>query len=160
MRVHQLARSEADYVGFVSSWTAVACRRGQAVLEDGSARGVLRAHNPNVSQLLTVANGRIAEDRAGLARLRTHGLTAANGRAARTTADAYFGYGQYAEAAELYRAALQKGGEDANLVNTRLGASLALAGQRAEAEAAFRAVTGPRADLAEYWLIWLARRPA
>ena len=56
-------------------------------------------------------------------------------------------------------AALQKGGEDANLVNTRLGAALALAGRRAEAEAAFRAVTGPRADLAGFWLAWLARRP-
>ena len=60
----------------------------------------------------------------------------------------HFGHGLYAEAAELYRAALQKGGEDPNLVNTRLGAALALAGRRPEAEAALRAVTGPRADLA------------
>ena len=56
-------------------------------------------------------------------------------------------------------AALQKGGEDANLVNSRLGAALALAGRRPEAEAALRAVTGPRADLAGFWLAWLARRP-
>ena len=71
-------------------------------------------------------------------------------------ADAYFSYGQYAQAAELYRAALQKGA-DANLANTRLGAALALAGQRAEAEAAFRAVTGPRAELAQFWLLWLSQ---
>ena len=38
---------------------------------------------------------------------------------------------------------------------------LALAGRRAEAETAFRAVTtGPRAELAQYWLLWLASRPA
>ena len=54
------------------------------------------------------------------------------------------------------RAALQKGGQDANMVNTRLGAALALAGQRAEAEAAFRAVTGQRAELAQLWLLWLS----
>ncbi len=161
MRVTGGLTSEADFVGF-----ALELNRGglpgevKAVLDEGVSRNVLRASSTNVSELLASANGRIAEDRAGLARTRTQALAAANGRAARTTADAYFGYGQYAEAAELYRAALQKGGEDANLVNTRLGAALALAGQRAEAEAALRAVTGPRADLAQYWLIWLARRPA
>ena len=46
-----------------------------------------------------------------------------------------------------------------NLVNSRLGAALALAGRRPEAEAALRAVTGPRADLAGFWLTWLARGP-
>ena len=83
---------------------------------------------------------------------------AAEGRVARCApATPYYGYGQYAEAAELYRAALQKGGEDAGLVNVRLGAALALAGQRAEAEAAFRAVTGgDRAELAQLWLLWLS----
>ena len=45
-------------------------------------------------------------------------------------------------------------------MNVRLGAALALAGRRPEAEAALRAVTGPRADLAGFWLAWLARRPA
>ena len=75
--------------------------------------------------------------------------------------DAYYGYGQYAEAAELYRAALQKGGEDPDLVNIRLGAALALAGQRAEAETAFRAVTGgPRAELAQYLAALAGQRPA
>jgi tetratricopeptide (TPR) repeat protein len=72
-------------------------------------------------------------------------------------ADAFYSYGQYAEAAELYRAALQKGAE-ANLANTRLGAALAMAGQRAGAEAAFREVTGPRAVLAQFWLLWLSTR--
>ena len=74
--------------------------------------------------------------------------------------DAHFGHGQYLPAAELYRAALQRGAADPALVNTRLGATLALGGQRAEAEAALRLVAGPRAGLAAYWMAWLARRPA
>ena len=49
-------------------------------------------------------------------------------------------------------------GIEAGLGNTRLGAALAMAGQRAEAEAAFRAVTGPRAELAQLWLLWLSTR--
>jgi hypothetical protein len=36
--------------------------------------------------------------------------------------------------------------------------ALALAGNRAEAEAAFKAVTGARAELASFWLTWLAQR--
>jgi len=82
-------------------------------------------------------------------------MAGGDGRAVLRLADAYYGYGQYADAIELYRAALQKGA-DAGTVNTRLGAALAMAGQRAEAEAAFRAVTGQRAEIASFWLLWLS----
>jgi hypothetical protein len=73
-------------------------------------------------------------------------------------AEGYFGHGDHAKAAELYRLALQKGGVDANLVNTRLGIALAMSGRRPEAEAAFKAVTGARAGLASYWMLWLSQR--
>jgi hypothetical protein len=53
-----------------------------------------------------------------------------------------------------------KSGEDRNLLNLRVGASLAMAGQRAEAETVLRSVAGEPADLAKLWLAWLARRPA
>jgi hypothetical protein len=52
----------------------------------------------------------------------------------------------------------RRAGVDANLVNSRLGMALALGGRRAEAETAFKAVTGARASLASYWLLWLAQR--
>jgi hypothetical protein len=73
-------------------------------------------------------------------------------------ADVYAGYRDYAKAADLYRVALQKGGVDANLVNTRLGIALAMGGQRADAEAAFGKVAGVRAPLANLWRAWLAMR--
>jgi len=132
----------------------------KAVLDEGVSRGMLDAAKPAVAQLIATVNRRLAADRAGLPRLRTQAQAAATGGAAREAGDAHFGHGQYAEAVELYRLALQKGGEDPNLVNARLGAALALAGRRPEAEAALRAVAGPRADLAGFWLAWLARRPA
>jgi hypothetical protein len=58
----------------------------------------------------------------------------------------------------MYRVALSKGGADTNLVNTRLGMSLAMAGDKAGAKTAFGAVTGPRAELARYWILWLDKR--
>lgn len=162
MRAAGVLTSERDYYVYAEA----ANRAGlpgevKAVLEEGLGRNVIQGAAPQARQLLTAASAQVGEDRASLARLRTQALAAAEGRVARRTGDAFYGYGQYAEAAELYRAALQKGGEDAGLVNVRLGAALAMAGQRAEAEAAFRAVTsGDRAELARLWLLWLSTRPA
>ena len=93
-----------------------------------------------------------------LAGLEGRARSEASGDFALKVADGYYGHGDYAKAAEFYRLALQKGSVDANLANTRLGMALAMSGQRPAAEAAFKAVTGPRADLANFWLLWLASR--
>jgi tetratricopeptide (TPR) repeat protein len=159
MRAAGLLREGGEYVEL-----ADALRRGglpgevKAVLDEGMQRGAVSAGDADARQLMAWANENIGQDRGALAGLRTQALAGSSGRAARTTADALFGYGQYAEAAELYRAALQKGGEDADLVNIRLGAALALAGRRQEAETALRAVSGNRRGLANFWLGWLASR--
>ncbi|MEA3017142.1 MAG: hypothetical protein QOI38_1864, partial [Sphingomonadales bacterium] len=106
-------------------------------------------------ELLAAANGRIPADRADLPASQRTALAAATGTSALRTGDAFLGYARYPEAIALYQAALQKGGVDANLVNTRLGIAYALSGQRQLAETTFRAVTGPRADLAAFWMLWL-----
>ncbi len=160
-RAAQGLAGERDYLDYAQIATrATAPVETKAVLDEGVSRGMLDAAEPVVRQQLTAVTPRAAQERAGLAAARTRALAAADGRTALAAGDAHFGAGQYPQAAELYRAALQKGGQDVNLLNTRLGAALALAGQRVEAETVLRAVTGPRADLASYWLVWLARRPA
>ena len=150
---------ERDYLDFAQVLRTGNPGEAKAVLDEGVSRGMLDSTEAQVRAAITAATRPASTERTGLARLRTQAMAAATGSTARTAGDAHFGHDQYAEAAELYRAALQKGGEDPNLVNSRLGAALALAGRRAEAEAAFRSVTGPRADLAGFWLAWLARRP-
>ena len=132
----------------------------KAVLDDAVARTMLDANEAQVRQLIASTNRGATQARAGLARARTQALAGSTGAAALAAGDAHFGFGQYAQAAELYRAALEKGGEAPNLVNTRLAAALALAGQRAEAQAALAAITGPRAELAGFWTTWLARPSA
>lgn len=159
MRAAGALTSEADYV-----LLAEATSRGglpgetKAVLDEGVSRGVLRAGGAH-AQLLSAANGQVADDRAGLAGQRAAAMSAPDARRAVGLADAFASYGQYADAVALYRAALTKSGADTNLINLRLGAALAQAGQRAEAETALRAVTGPRAEIANFWLLWLERRP-
>jgi tetratricopeptide (TPR) repeat protein len=159
-RAAEALAGERDYLETAQALRAANPSEAKAVLDEGVSRGMLDASEAQVRAALTAVTRPAAGERSGLAASRTRALAAATGAAARAAGDAHFGAGQYAEAAELYRAALQKGGEDANLVNSRLGAALALAGRRAEAEAAFRLVTGPRAELAGFWLAWLSRRPA
>ena len=159
MRASGALAGERDYLEAAQSVTTIAPGEAKAVLDDGVSRRMLDSAKPAVAQAIAAANRQATAARAGLPRLRTQ-ATAGTAAQARAAGDAHLAAGLNPEAAQLYALALQKGGEDPNLVNSRLGAALALAGRRPEAEAALRAVTGPRADLAGFWLAWLARRPA
>lgn len=161
MRTTQSLSGERDYQELAEALNQAGLPgESKAVLDEGTSRRAIDGGKPAFRELITLANSRIAQDRASLPGLQRKAMAASGGRDALSTGDAFFGYGRYAEAAALYRAAVEKGGVDANLANTRLGMALALAGQRAEAEAAFRAVTGPRQELANFWLVWLNQRPA
>ena len=128
------------------------------VLNQGATSGKLPRTNSSAATLMKEVAGKAAGDRAALAQLEPRARSGANGELALRLAEGYFGHKDFAKAADFYRLALQKGGVDANLVNTRLGIALAQAGRRAEAEAALKAVTGPRADLASLWMLWLSKR--
>ena len=109
--------------------------------------------------MLTAVGPRITRERGTLAaQLATARAATGTAAQARTAGDAHLSHGRYAEAAELYRLALTRPGEDAGLVNTRLGIALAMAGQRAEADAAIRIVVGPYAEIATLWAVWLVNR--
>jgi tetratricopeptide (TPR) repeat protein len=84
-------------------------------------------------------------------------LAGSSGKAMIDAGDALYGMGAFAEAAPLYRAALTKGG-DAGLANLHLGMALARSGDKAGATAALNAATGVHAEVARYWLLWLATK--
>lgn len=157
MRATGSLEGEGDYIRYAEAAGPV-FGEVKAVLDQALARNAITAANATYArETLAAANRRIGQERPALAADRARALAGSDATAVLRLADAYAGYGEHAAAAELYRAALQKGA-DANLVNIRLGAALAQAGQRAEAEAALRAVSGPRAELARMWLLWLASR--
>jgi tetratricopeptide (TPR) repeat protein len=126
----------------------------KALIDEGVAANMVDPAEGKTKELLAAAK----KAETGLKGLEAKAQAAATGETAVNAADAHFGHAEYAKAAALYRTALEKGSVDPNLVNTRLGISLGLAGQKAEAETALRAVTGPRADLASLWLLWLSQR--
>lgn len=125
---------------------------GKAVIDEGRAAGKLPADSATSNDLYRVAKQSIANE-GSLDPLDAKSKAAANGKLAAGTADAHLGAGNYAKAIELYKVALQKGGVDADSVNTHLGIALAQSGDTAGAKAAFEAVKGsPRADIASFWL--------
>ena len=150
---------ERDYFQFAQSLSNLGLAgESKSVLDEGVSAKMVDAGKATFKELIVSSGKRATADRAGLSARQAKALAAATGAEALKAGDALLGSGDYAKAATLYRAALQKGGIDPNIANTRLGIALARAGQAAEAEAAFRAVTGPRAELANLWLAWLARR--
>ena len=159
MRVAGAMSAERDYVELGEAANGVrAFGEVHAVYSEGLSRNLITANADIARERVRVAASRLVGDRAALGGERTTVLASGTGAAALRLGDAYYGHAQYREAAELYRAALQKGGQDSNLVNSRLGAALAQAGDRPGAETAFRAITGARAELAQFWLLWLSSR--
>lgn len=132
----------------------------KTVLEEGKASGKIPASSASANDLMRVANQAVASE-GSLAPVEAKAKSGANGRIALNTGDAYLGMGNYAKAIELYRVALQKGGVDADTVNTHLGIALANSGDKAAAKTAFAEVKGaPRSDIASLWSVYLDNPPA
>lgn len=149
---------ERDYLQFAQALgNAGLASEAKAVLDEGVSAKMVDPAKATFKELILSLAKRATADRAALGALQARGM-ASSGADALKAGDALLAAGDYGKAASLYRAALEKGSADSNVVNTRLGIALARAGQAAEAETAFRAVTGPRAELANLWLVWLAKR--
>lgn len=127
----------------------------KAVLEEGFAANAVNRSDPSFSQLYNLASQRTKGDRESLPAVP---VASASARQTVNIGDAYFGYNDYAKAAEFYRAALAKPDADANLINLRIGMALARQGDTAGATAALNAAGGEQAELAKYWLVYAATR--
>ncbi|USI72976.1 tetratricopeptide repeat protein [Sphingomonas morindae] len=130
----------------------------KAVIDEGMASNMVDnqalKNSKVLNEIKNLAAPKVAADKASLPALDKAARAGADGKKALNTADAYLGYGMYAQAADLYKIALSKGGVDPNIVNLRLGMALARAGQKDAAVQALNAVTGPRQALAQYWVIY------
>lgn len=161
-RLQRLAKGlagERDYLEAAEAFAAAGLPgEAKSVLDEGVAQRMIDPGKATFKEALASATRGAATARGRLGALKTAASSAATGTAALEAGDQHLSFGDYAGAAELFRMAIAKGSIDPAVANTRLGVALALAGQRAEAEAAFRAVTGPRAELAALWLVWLSQR--
>jgi tetratricopeptide (TPR) repeat protein len=161
MRASGALAGERDWYDLIDGlYKAGNYAEAKAVLDDGIAKRMIDPKKAAFAELVRLTSARLNGDRASLGGEETKAMAAATGVSALKIGDAYYGYGENAKAIALYRAALAKGGVDANLVNTRLAMALLASGDRAGAETVFKSLTGARGDLGGFWLAWLARSGA
>lgn len=146
----------ADYFNYGD----IAVRKGfageaKSVLEQGFSGNIVKRSDPSFSQLYSIASTKTKGDKESLPASPGASATA---QQTLNIGDAYYGYGEYAKAAEFDRAALSKSGADANVINLHLGEALAQQGDKAGAASAFKAVGGAQSELAKYWLAYLATK--
>lgn len=151
--------SERDY----QAYAQVAERSGyyaeaKAIIEAGRAAGKLTPTQSVTSQLLKSVTPKATKEIAALPAQAKKAAASGNGKDALALADSYFSLGQFPQAAEQYRAALTKGGVDANRVNARLGVALARSGDLPNAQAALAQVGGRWAAVAGFWSVWVDHR--
>lgn len=142
----QYARAAAEQNNF---------NEAHAAFEAGVAAKLIDPKKPEYSDLvqgLKVKSAATAADLAAAIK------SAANGMTLMRIGDRYLALGDQAKAVELYRLALTKPGVDAAVINLHLGMALAKSGDKAGATAAFNAVTGARAEIAKFWLIYLSQK--
>jgi tetratricopeptide (TPR) repeat protein len=157
-RATSALEGDPDFQAYAISANGSSPGEARAVLDEAIAAKQIDPTKPLFKDMVTALNANKVLSRDILPQLATEARAAAAARLAVRTGDADYGYGDYAQAAELYRAALSKTGADANLINLHLGMALARAGDKAGATAALNAVTGPRSELAKFWLIYVATR--
>ena len=127
----------------------------KSVLDQGFAANSISKSKATFSQIYSLASSRSEGDRASLAGAAKAAKAAADAKKAMTTGEAYYGYGDYAEAADMFRTALGKTGVDKDLANLRLGMALARAGDKGGATTALNAVGGSQAEIAKLWLTYV-----
>lgn len=137
------ASAAADQTNYVEA---------QSVIDAGIAAKIVDPARPDFRDIVAGLNSKPKTTAADLAEAEK---TAQTGAAMVRVGDRYFGLGQNAKAADLYRKAIAKGGIDANVANLHLGMALARSGDKAGAAAAFKAVSGPRSDIAKFWLLYV-----
>lgn len=153
MRAAGAMTSSGDYTLFA---TAAADQgifaEAQAVMEEGLAAKKVAMTDPIARDTI---NGLKTKPKATTAELNASAKSAQGGASLVKIADRFYGIGEYARAAELYREAIAKGGANADLANLHLGMALARAGDKAGATTALKAVGGAQAEIAKYWLIYV-----
>lgn len=159
LRLSRGMAGERDYLEAAQTFDAAGLAgESRSVLDEGVNTRMVDPAKAAFKEAIATATRKAAAEKAKLSALQAGATAAATGAPALQAGDVFLGAGNYTAAADLFRAALLKGGVDAGTANIRLGTALALAGRKAEADAAFRAVTGPRAELAALWLVWLGQR--
>lgn len=131
------------------------------VVEAGVSSGKLTSGDVFVNEASTIANARIAADRADMPALERDAMKPGSTALTATAAgDAFLSYQDWAKAEAMYSIAATKPGADLGRVLTRLGIAQAEQGKTAEAIETFAKVDGSRKNIADLWTLYTQQKSA
>lgn len=162
LRVVTNATTSAEDYAIMGDVTTKQGYPGETVslIEHGQSKGDVKAGDRAMS-FLNAARAKVPGDKASLPSFDTQAKARKTGDYDVKLAEAYYGYGRYAEAEEAARRAVSKGGvKDAQEPEMILGIALAAQGKNAEAIDAFSKVTGNPVDerIAHLWTLYAQRK--
>ena len=124
----------------------------QSVIDAGVASHVVDPSNPQFRDLIAALK---TKPKASAADLQAAAKMSPSATNLLRIGDRFYGMGDYAHAADIYRQVLTKPDADKDVANLHLGMALARAGDKAGATAALNAVGGSRTDIAKFWLAYV-----
>ncbi len=131
------------------------------VITEGMASGVVSDNNLFISEALTIANGRIASDRADLPALERDAMAGSAGlRTVMAAGNAFLSYDEFGKAAGFFQRALGMPGVNTAEALTRLGISQVGSGDYAAARTTFAQVQGKRLPIAQLWTAYATQMEA
>src|SRR3546814_15879106 len=129
MRAAGAMKGEADYLEYANSaYMKGLPGEAKAVIDEGIAKKMLNPGKQTFAELSRLSAGKVSADKASIPKLATQAKSAANGKPAPGTADAYPGYADYATAARPSQLALQPAAVEAPTGKPRVAPALARAG--------------------------------
>ena len=129
----------------------------QRALESGQEAGLIGTGSDasRHERLMTMASEQVSEDRASLEAGAAEAAAMEKGDADVSYGEAFWTYGQYAEAIEAIQRGIEKGVTNMDDAQLRLGMAYLGAGNRSQANAAFKQITSgtPEAQIAALWAL-------
>ncbi|WP_428629424.1 tetratricopeptide repeat protein [Sphingopyxis sp.] len=152
MRATNAMTERPEYLEYAALATEAALP-GEVVslIKAGKASKAIPTPDAKLDEVLKSQSDRIGDEESTLTAYAAKPSTQSNPKVAGATGDAMVGYGRYADAVPLYKAALAAGG-DKELWTYRLGVAQSYAGDAAGAKASFAQVAGSRKRLAQLWM--------
>lgn len=130
----------------------------QRVLDAAVQAGVLTTGDQYYTEVKRVVDERAEADRKDAPQMAADARKTGSGRDAQVAGDVFLSLGSYAEAEEMFKLALEKGGADRDQILTRLGIAQVHQNKYAEAQATFAQVAGSRATIAKMWAAYADSR--
>lgn len=125
------------------------------VLDAAVQKGVISTGDEYYAEVKRVVDERAPADRAEAPKMAADARTAAAGKTALNAGDVYLSLGSFAEAEEMFKLALDKGGVDRDQALTRLGIAQVQQGKLADANTTFGQVSGARTVVAQMWQAYI-----